>query len=448
MWQYKWLVVSLLALSLGVVGCLVIDNQFSGLPPGPWRAVLELDPVPVTPNPRGEPLPEKVNLKFDEVTQGELPFNFEVVYDTEDRFHIELINGEERIRVDDITIGLDRQTAKDTIVIDFPVFDSYIRAIFEQNVMEGEWVVRNRENYVIPFVARHGQAHRFTTLRKEPLMDLSGRWEVRFGLDTDEPYPAVALFQQDGNHLTGTFLTETGDYRYLEGTVQADKLYLSTFDGSHAFLFEAKIGPDSSLVGSFRSGTHYQTIWEARPNPDAALRDPASLTQLRDADEPISFAFPDTGGELVSLEDPRYAGKVKIVYLFGTWCPNCRDATNFLVSYLAEGAPDDIAIIGLAFEKYRDPQKARQAIRTYREQLEVPYELLHAGYFDKEAAGEAFPMIDEVFAYPTFLILDRENKVRYLHTGFSGPASDAYQDFKTAFNTYIERIRATPAVLQ
>ncbi|MBV6653515.1 MAG: hypothetical protein KI786_07165, partial [Mameliella sp.] len=119
-------------------GCIVVENEFSALPPGPWRGVLELEPNMVTPNPDGEPLPEKLNLEFDEVTNGELPFNFEVVYTSEEDFYIQFVNGSERFRAEDITIGLDRRTAKDTIVINFPVYDSRIEAIYEENIMEGE----------------------------------------------------------------------------------------------------------------------------------------------------------------------------------------------------------------------------------------------------------------------------------------------------------------------
>ena len=271
---HSWFILTgAILLLLSTAGCFVIDNQFTGLPPGPWRAVLKLDPVPVIPNPRGEPLPEKVNLTFDEVTQGELPFNFEVVYENEDRFHIEIVNGDQRIRVEDITIGLDRQTAKDTVTISFPNADSYIKGIFEENVLEGEWVVANRENYAVPFVAYHGQAHRFTNLRKEPVQDISGKWEATFEIEEERPYAAVAIFEQTGNLVTGTFLTEKGDYRYLEGTIQSDKIYLSTFNGADAFLFEAKIREDNSMIGSFRSGKHYKTLWEARRNPNAGLQD-------------------------------------------------------------------------------------------------------------------------------------------------------------------------------
>jgi len=257
-----------LLLSLGLfmiflsTGCFVVDNPFSAVAPGPWRGVLKLEQQFITPNPRGEPLPEKMNMQFEEVTRGELPFNFEVIYENEESFYILIQNGTEKIRVDDITFGRDIRTAKDTVLIQFPVYDSYIKAIYEENVMEGEWVVTNRPNYRIPFVAKHGMSHRFTTLRKDPVTDVSGKWEVSFSgtdsLDTD--YKAIGEFDQKGNYLTGTFLTETGDYRFLEGTIQNDKLYLSCFDGAHAFLFEAKIAASDSILGSFRSGKHYRTI--------------------------------------------------------------------------------------------------------------------------------------------------------------------------------------------
>lgn len=267
---HSWSILTGTILLFFASGCFVIENQFTGLPPGPWRAILKLDPVPVIPNPRGEPLPEKVNLTFDEVAQGELPFNFELIYENDKTFYIEIINGAQRIRIDDITIGLDRQTAKDTVIIALPGPDSsYIRGIFEENVLEGEWVLTSRENYAIPFVAYHGQNHRFTNLRKDPVMDISGRWELFMEIENDAPSPAVGEFKQEGNHITAAFLTKEGNYRHLQGTVQHDKVYLSMFDGENAILVEAKIMEDGSLIGSFRSGKHYKTLWEGRPNPDA-----------------------------------------------------------------------------------------------------------------------------------------------------------------------------------
>jgi thiol-disulfide isomerase/thioredoxin len=428
-------------LSVSLSTCIVVPDQYSGLPPGPWRAVLKLESRPVMPNPDGRPLPDKVNVQFEEVTEGELPFNFEVIYDSEDAYHIEIINGRERIRVDDISLGRRPSRARDTVRINFPVFDTYIDAFYEENIIEGQWVSPNRGgSYTIPFVARHGRDHRFTTLRKEPFMDISGKWEAYFEVETDSPYKAIGEFEQDGNYLTGTFLTETGDYRYLEGTVQADKVYLSVFDGSHAFLFEAKILPDSTMIGSFRSGIHYQTTWEAKRNPEATLRSGEKLTYLKEGYDGISFSFPNPEGQMISLEDERYKGKVKILQLMGTWCPNCRDEVNFLLEYLQEKNTDELAVIGLAFERYPDEKRAMGAIRNYKKRMEVPYEMVWAGSSDKEEAAKALPMLNDIIAFPTLIVLDRDDKVRWIQTGFTGPATSQFQVFKNKFDAIINEL--------
>ena len=94
------------------------------------------------------------------------------------------------------------------------------------------------------------------------------------------------------------------------------------------------IKQDGSLAGTFRSGRHYITNWVATRNADAALADPDTLTRMIEP-VPLSFAFPDADGNIVSLEDPKYAGKPKLIKLMGTWCPNCRDEADFLMDYLA-----------------------------------------------------------------------------------------------------------------
>jgi len=46
------------------------------------------------------------------------------------------------------------------------------------------------------------------------------------------------LFQQKGDQVSGSFATETGDYRYLKDKLLENHLPF-TFDGAHAFLFVA-----------------------------------------------------------------------------------------------------------------------------------------------------------------------------------------------------------------
>ena len=436
MWKIKPLagVFALLSLTL-LSACIVVQNPHTGLAPGRWRGVLKLTPGQMAP-------PDEStfgDLQFEEVSEGELPFLFDVVYDSEDRFYIELINGEERIRAEQITIGRDPATARDTILIEFPVYDTYISALYENDVLEGEWVVNYKDNYRIPFVAHFGQGYRFTQLRKTPVLDLSGKWEVTFGLDTDAPYPAVGEFRQEGNQLFGTFLTETGDYRFLEGTVQADKFYLSCFDGSHAFLFEGKILPDSTLIGSFRSGSHHRSTWEGRRNDKARLADPHLLTTVTE-DQPLSLSLEAPDGRIISLDDEAYAGKVKVVQIMGTWCPNCRDETEFLNTYQKAHAGEELAFLAVAFERYPEKEKAMEALRRFSQHLQLGYPLVLGGTSNKQDAGKVFPMLSGIKAYPTLLLVDRQNRIRRIHTGFSGPATSEYAQFQEEFDRYLQQL--------
>ena len=124
----------------------------------------------------------------------------------------------------------------------------------------------------------------------------------------------------------------------------------------------------------------------------------------------------------------------------GTWCPNCLDESKFLLEYFRKNPSEDVEIIALAFERYRDADKAFDIIRNYKEKLDIPYEILLAGYYDKEEATEKLGFIDEIKSYPTLLFVNDENKVLKVHTGFSGPATSKYQEFKNSFESDLRLI--------
>ncbi|MFT6483712.1 MAG: thiol-disulfide isomerase/thioredoxin [Neolewinella sp.] len=435
-------IVLLLITATLLTTCTFVQDRYPTLPPGPYRAFLELEFNPIVPNPKGAPIPEKINLEFDEVTNGVLPFKMDVVYVTDTTFRIDMHNGEEVtiIPPENIQFGRDRVQGRDTIRIDFPVYDTYISAYFEEKVIEGVFVVNYRDNYRIPFKAFHGQDHRFTVLRKEPKAVISGKWAVMFGKEDEEPFPGIAEFKQDGNHLSGTFRTETGDYRFLEGTVQANKIYLSVFDGSHAFLFEALIKDDGTLSGTFHSGRHYITNWTAKRDPDFALKSPDEFTVMNE-DIPLSFSFPDANGTMVSLEDAKYEGKPKLIKIMGTWCPNCREEAEFLKDYLANNDTKDLEVIALAFEQYGvEDERSKAVILRYEENMNVPWSVLLAGPSDKEAALKALPMLNKIFSYPTLLFVDRNNKVKRIYTGFNGKATSEFAEFERSFKASVAEL--------
>lgn len=426
--RYGWIAGMALLL---FAGCLSFGTTYTRLPPGIWRATLVLE--------EGEGAAE-------ERSGAELPFNFEVVYDTPDSFHIEIINAEERILVRDIRMGVDRRTGRDTVYIDFPVFDSHIQAEYEEDALEGFWVVRNRKDYRVRFKALNGQAFRFFQVPESPLADLTGHWLCRFGLDRESVDTLIGDFRQEGNKLTGTFLDPTGDYRFLEGTVSGDRMFLSVFDGSHAFLVEAKVLPDGKLSGLFRSGTHYKTYWEGERTELTSARslaDPYTMTQMVAREEEFQLTLPDPEGNPVRVHAAPYAGRPRVLQILGTWCPNCRDETDFLLAYLRQHPDPGFDIIGIAFERHTDTLKALQVIRTYREKMGIPYPILYGGSSQKEEASKVLPMLNRVAAFPTLIFLRADGKVDAIHTGFSGPATEGFDAFKAEFDQHIASILAT-----
>lgn len=415
-----------------------MGNTYSKIAPGIWRAELSLIPKNISPNKKGEPLAEKLHMKFDEVTEGQLPFLFEVKYKNNSDFTIDIINGEERISVTDIQFGRDRRLGKDTLIMRFPEFESYIKAICEGGIMEGEFVITSKENYRIPFTAQFGKNYRFSDLKKKAVLDISGSWETTFDENTKEPYKAIGDFVQKGNQLSGTFKTESGDYRFLDGNIEADKLYLSCFDGAHAYLFEGKIQADHKIYGSFRSGLSEPSIWEANKNSTFKLTNPDSITFINKSINDIEFNFPNQNGKIISLKNKEFEGKVKILQIMGTWCPNCKDETKYLIE-ISKQFPS-LAIIGLAFERHKDSVKANNAINIYKKVLQVPYEIVVAGINKKEEASKSVPFLNKINAFPTMIIIDKKNKIRKIHTGFSGPATNEFNTFKGEFGMFIESL--------
>jgi len=387
------------------LSCVEIPKPYSKIPPGIWRGTLVLEDAPDSD-------------KEDTV----LPFNFEVQYTDNDNVIMIIHNGEERIEVKDITFTQDRKTGRDSIFIDFPLMDTHIAAEHKDHIIQGRWHVHYREDYSVPFLAYSGDNVRFKDVTPAN-HDLSGEWNVKMEIESEDEYPAIGDFKQKGNTLTGTFETETGDYRYLEGVVSGDDFYLSCFDGSHAFYFDGKVTEEGDLFGRFLSGVHYNVNWIGTKDAEGTLANPYEFSQVNDENVPITFEYKNTEGQIIGPNSSAYKGKPKIVKLMGTWCPNCLDETNFLLEYLEQHPDNDIDIIAIAFERYRDEEKALEMIKNYRERKDIPWEMLYGGYYDKSEATENFGFLEKIKSYPTLLFLDENNRIVETYTGFAGPAT-------------------------
>ncbi|MGB5927897.1 MAG: TlpA disulfide reductase family protein, partial [Cyclobacteriaceae bacterium] len=267
-----------------------------------------------------------------------------------------------------------------------------------------------------------------------------GKYAVTFE-DEGGPYEAVGVFEPNGDQLSGTFLTTTGDYRYLQGTMEGDNIMLSAFDGEHAFLFTGKLSGDTITDGHFYSGRHYHATWEGNKDEDASLPEPESLTYLKEGYEKMEIAFPDLQGDTVTLDDEKYQDKVVLLQVFGTWCPNCMDETKFLTQWYKDNQDRGVEILGMAYEQKPDFDYASSRVKKMTERLDVPYNFVIAGNSDKKEAAKTLPMLNHVMSFPTTIFIDREGRVRRIHTGFNGPGTgEYYERWKEDFNRFMDKL--------
>ncbi|MCR9243388.1 MAG: TlpA family protein disulfide reductase [bacterium] len=278
-------------------------------------------------------------------------------------------------------------------------------------------------------------------------MAVAGRWRVRFA--SDPTHDAVAIFgpARGGlthvpGEITGTFLTVTGDYRFLAGTARGDDLGLAVFDGAHAFLFTGKRRDDGSLRGDFYSGSKWHDTWTAVRDDDAALPDAFTLTKARSDVDVAALSYPDVvTGESTRLGD--HFGRVTLIVLFGTWCPNCGDSGAYLKRLRTRFGARGLRVIGLAFEHGTDRARHQRVVAAYRERYAVDWPILLAGSSSKRLASQALPAVDAVRSYPTTLFLDDRGRVRAVHQGFAGPATGPIHAAQCkSFEAIVERLLA------
>ncbi len=350
-----------------------------------------------------------------------------------------LVNGPERIRVRQVEIDGNRYTMR------LPAFNSTLSARRQGDTFEGTLtlVKRGGNEQVMPFHAVPLEAPNESA--KQPGVHVTGRWAVAFIDDAGDTSRAVAEFVQRGDSLAGTFLTPTGDYRYLAGTVEDRSFSLSCFDGAHAFLFTASVTETDSILGEFWSGTSWHERWVAVRDITASLPDAASLTTLREGTNRFEFSFPDVDGRIVTQDDERFRGHVTVITLAGSWCPNCHDEAAFLARLYDRLHDDGLEAVGLMYEHYRDFARAARQVRRFAGKHRIHYPLLVAGYSDKKEAAATLPSLDRIVAFPTIIVLDRAGTVRRIHTGFSGPATGAhYVEFTREFTSFVTNLLAEP----
>ncbi len=212
---------------------------------------------------------------------------------------------------------------------------------------------------------------------------------------------------------------------------------LSCFDGAHAFLFKATQDENGKLIGQFFSGKHWEEPWTAARNENAELADPYSLTFMKNPEEKFLFAFPNLDSVVISQDDKRYQDKVLLVQIMGSWCPNCMDETQFLSELYQKYNTQGLEMVSLCFEKSSDFGQNKKSVEKLSQHFNTSHEYLIAGKASKRYAAEVLPQLNHIMSFPTTLIIDKQGKVRKVHTGFYGPGTGPY------YEMYVESMQNT-----
>ena len=355
-----------------------------------------------------------------------------------------VINDTERIRVTDIS------QKKDSLFFNMPVFESSFHTkVARDGSLTGVWIKGVRGDggpQHWPFKATPGQAFRFAVPKSVVKKSISGKWAVTFTNADGSKENALAVFKQKKNKLTGSFLTTTGDYRYLDGIVTNDSLKLSTFDGSHAYTFVAAIDDNNTISG----GTYYfgpagKQAWTAIKDDNAALPQQELPVSLRKGETGLNFAFKDLNDQPVSLKDDRFKDKVVIVELMGSWCPNCMDETKFLSNFYRDNKSRGVEVVALAYEYSTDLQRSKASLQKFRNKFNVEYPMLITGVAvgDTLRTEKTLPQLTPIRSFPTTIYIDKKGNVRKIDTVFYGPGTGTYyDDFLKEFNKTIDELLA------
>jgi len=359
----------------------------------------------------------------------EVPFNFEITGKTVRDAKVYFINAAERFD------GGRLVSKNDSLFIMLDQFDNELA--FGINGQRLKGVLRKQDGSGSPVAveAEKGKNRFFLSGLKHPEGDISGTYDIV----SPNGDSTVGLFTQEGNKLTATFLSITGDSRYLEGVVEGNQFYLSSFIGSGPAYYKGNF--DKGVIHGEQVGARGSRKFTGYENDEARLPDLYSLTYLKQGYDRFDFSFPDLHGKRVSLSDDKYKGKVVIIAITGSWCPNCMDETMFLSPWYKKNRDRGVEVVAIHYERKDDTAFARKAIDRYRQKFDIRYDQVFGGIADKQYVANSLPSLNTFLSFPTTIFINKKGEVARIHTGYTGPATGKfYTEFVKDFDREVDEL--------
>ncbi len=285
--------------------------------------------------------------------------------------------------------------------------------------------------------------------------DIHGDWEI--AVKSAKGESAWQLRVEPNPHspnIKAVIQRIDGDTGSLYGSWTGNGYRVSHFTAAGAALYSLTPQADGTLLVSnmLRADVNdQQNLVARRPAQARAAKlvgptDPTEQTTMKDPSARFKFSFPDLNGKVVSNTDPQFDGKVVIVAIGGSWCPNCHDEAPFLESLYKQFHGRGLEIVDLSFEEadqLKDPARLRAFIARYG----LTYTVLVAG--ETEQLNEKVPQAVNLNCWPTSFFLGRDGRVREIHAGFAGPANPpAHEALVHNVTELVEQLLAEPVPAQ
>jgi thiol-disulfide isomerase/thioredoxin len=278
-----------------------------------------------------------------------------------------------------------------------------------------------------------------------PKVSIASQWEFTFTNETGTERHAPANFAQDASHVEGTIAPISGDYGMLSGEISGGKnaeVHLSRFDGIHALRLDGHFVSTDRIEGVFHAapGAPLNFVATRSASGSAGFSEAEHLTSVDDPSMPFRFHGLDASGATITQSDSRFDGKVVLLDIFGTWCPNCHDEAPVLQSLYSKFHARGLEIVGLSYEYVDDRARNQRLLEIYRRKYSIAFPLLLTGTTDSGQIAATLPQLRNFGAYPTTIFLDRHGRVRLIHAGFSGPATGRLDELKQSFEDTIVKL--------
>jgi thiol-disulfide isomerase/thioredoxin len=334
----------------------------------------------------------------------------------------------------------------DSLVLNFDSYASVLKATVSKNALDGTYTQRGK---TLPVHAVRASAK---AAPKGRAPDIAGLWYLQ-GVQSSKHDEKAWNFvvEQHGAEVSGAILRVDGDTGTLSGSWDGAKFTLSHFSGARAAVIEVTPRADGTLAVDLKGQHHEGAITAVRPEVARAkgLDVPPDYDQhaaVKDPSKPFAFSFPDLDGRLVSNTDARFQGKVLLINITGSWCPNCHDEDEFLPVLYDKYHAQGLEIVALDFE---EPEQLADPVRlkTLIARSGIKYPVLLGG--ETATAKDKLPQALGWDSWPTTYFVGRDGLVRKVHSGFPSPGSGPlYQKEKQEFIAEIERLLSENRISQ